>query len=499
MAEIRSCRRHATRAARALTAAILCTAWLAPSAVAATHSTERAIIRILNHAQRGDWYAPWSASAPRQSVGSGFVVAGGLVMTNAHVVSDTRMLLIYVSGDPQPHEARVRWVGHDCDLALIEPLEPGLLEKVAPLRFGELPKLGSSVETYGYPSGGQRISSTRGIVSRIEMNLFSHSGLDYHLTVQTDAAINPGNSGGPVLQDGRVVGIAFQAATALENVGFFIPTEVAQHFLDDVADGSYAGYPALGVTTSNLESSAARRRARMRADESGVRVDFVFPDSAADGLIEPGDVILNIDGHSIANDGTVSEDGIRLHYGVLLDRHQVGGVARARVLRAGKRLELRIEMTSYAPLARYTNTFDALPRYYVYAGLVFVPFGREMMKTYGDNWMAKADMHLLYEFFHRFMDEPERMRREPVVLLRRLDHPVNANMAWYRNLIVDKINGKTIDRLEDVIEAIETNQQVHHEFEFEYFGRFGVLEREAADRSHAEVLERYAVPVDRRL
>jgi S1-C subfamily serine protease len=420
-------------------------------------------------------------------------------MTNAHVVSDSRVLLIYVNGDPTPHEARVLWVAHDCDLALIEPLESGLLDDVEPLGFGGLPKLGSSVETYGYPSGGQRISSTRGIVSRIEMNLYSHSGLDYHLTGQTDAAINPGNSGGPVLQDGLVVGVAFQAAMGLENVGFFIPTEVVQHFLDDIADGSHAGYPSFGVTTSNLENPAARRRAKMRDAETGIRIDVVLPGSASDGVLEPGDVILEIDGYRIANDATVREGDIRLHFGVLLDRHQVGSVARTRVLRAGERLDLNVTMAAYPPLQRYANVYDKLPRYYIYAGLVFVSFDREMMKTYGDNWMSEADKHLLYEFFHRFMDEPERIHDEPVVLRGRLDPPPNANLGWYRNLIVDTDKGWKNQRLEDVIEAIETNQGTHQEFEFEYFGRFGVLEREAADASHSEVLERYAVPADRRL
>ncbi len=473
---------------------------LGAPAHATSDPTERAIVRILNQAQKGDWYAPWRASGPRQSVGSGFVVEGGLVMTNAHVVSDTRILVIYLTGDPTPHEARVRWVAHDCDLALIEPIEEGLLDGIRPLRIGNgQPKLGSSVETYGYPSGGQRISSTRGVVSRVEMNLYSHSGLDYHLTVQTDAAINPGNSGGPVLQNGRVVGVAFQAATGLENVGFFIPTEVVRHFLDDVVDGRYDGYPALGVTTSTLENPAARRRAGMTERQTGIQVDFVFPGSSAEGHLQPGDVILSLDGHRIANDATVSENGVRLHFGVLLDRHQVGGTARARVLREGEQIDLRIPMGAYPPLQRYANIYDDLPRYYVYAGLVFVPFDREMLKTFGDTWTAQADKHLLYEFFHRFMAEPERMTKEQVVLLRRLDHPVNSNMAWYRNLLVSRVNGQEIGGLEDVIAAIESNQETYHEFEFEYFGRFGVMDRAAAEAAHEEVLERYAVPQDRRL
>lgn len=499
MVEARTRQASVGRALRRMALGLLIAPLCLAGDASAANGTERSIVRILNQAQRGEWYAPWSASAPRQSVGSGFVIDGGLVMTNAHVVSDTRILVIYLTGDPTPHEARVRWVAHDCDLALIEPLDAGLLDDIPPLPLGDLPKLGSSVETYGYPTGGQRISSTRGIVSRVEMNLFSHSGLDYHLTVQTDAAINPGNSGGPVLQNGRVVGVAFQAATGLENVGFFIPTEVVRHFLDDVKDGAYDGFPALGVTTSNLEGPAARRRAGMREDESGVRVDFVFPESTSEGLLEPGDVVLELDGRRIANDGTLSESDVRLHFGVLLDRHQVGSTARARVLRRGERLDLRIPMKAYAPLERYANVYDDLPRYYVYAGLVFVPFNREMLKTFGDSWASQADKHLLYEFFHRFMAEPDRILHEPVVLLRRLDHPVNANLAWYRNLIVSRVNGRPIRGLDDVIEAIETNRAPYHEFEFEYFGRFGVLEREAADAAHAEILELYAVPTDRRL
>ena len=137
-------------------------------------SIEQSVVRIETHAQRGDWYSPWISRAPSYRGGSGFVIAGGLVMTNAHVVSDARMILLYLEGDPTPHEARVKAIGHDCDLALVEPIQPGLLDGLPALTFGGLPELGSSVDTYGYPAGGQRISSTRGVVSRIESTTYAH-------------------------------------------------------------------------------------------------------------------------------------------------------------------------------------------------------------------------------------------------------------------------------------------------------------------------------------
>ncbi len=77
--------------------------------------------------------------------------------------------------------------------------------------------------TYGFPLGGQDVSSTAGIVSRIESRRYVHSGADSHLVVQTDAAINPGNSGGPVVQDGKVVGVAFQGYPGRRQHGLLHP------------------------------------------------------------------------------------------------------------------------------------------------------------------------------------------------------------------------------------------------------------------------------------
>ena len=137
-----------------------------------------------------------------------------------------------------------------------------------------------------------------------------------------------------------------------------------------------------------------RARAGLAPDESGVRIDFVFPESSADGEIEPGDVLLAVDGYDIANDGTVAIEGLRLHYGVLLDRHQVGGRLMLRMLRKGEKSDLALTMKRYPPLDRYANVYDRAPRYYVYAGLVFVPLSREMLKTYGDDFASRADKHL---------------------------------------------------------------------------------------------------------
>ena len=460
---------------------------------------EDSVVRIVNYSQRGDWYSPWNLSTVQESSGSGFIIEGGLVMTNAHVISDARHLLIFLHNNPQPHEAEVYLVAHDGDLALLRPRDHKLLDNVPSLSFGGLPELGSIVVSLGYPVGGTRLSSTRGIVSRIEPQVYTHSGADRHLTVQTDAAINPGNSGGPVVQDDLVVGVAFQVAPDLQSVGYFIPMEVIDRFLRDAKDDRYDGYPELGVKTSGMENAAARRKAGMEDGESGVRVDAVYPASSADGAIREGDVILEVQGRPVANDGTVADGNERFDFGMLVDRQQIGESVALRVLRDGERLMVQVLLRNLPWTKKVCNLHDVLPRYYVYGGLVFVPLDLEMLKTFGNDWYTDGDMALLHEFQVRPLSEIELTTRERVVLLRRLDHPVNANFAWYRNQVIERVNGREIDSLESLVDAIETHDGDYHFIEFANYRRFEVLGREEAERANADILEGYGITRDRNL
>ena len=460
---------------------------------------ERSVVRIVNYAQRGTWDAPWDVSQVLESSGSGFVIEGGLIMTNAHVVSDSRLLVLLLHNDPNPYPAEVVHVAHDCDLALIRPREPGPLEGLPALPFGELPELGSTVVTLGYPAGGQKVSSTRGVVSRIEEQLYVHSGKDVHLAIQTDAAINAGNSGGPVLQGRDVVGVAFQANLGLENAGFVIPGEVIERFLKDVDDGRYDGYPELGVFVAGMENPAIRAQAGLKPGETGVRVYSALAGSSADGLLQVGDVITEVNQRPVANDGSVRDGETRIPFGLLVDRMQVGETVDIRFLRDGRRRDVTVTLRNYPAIDAQGHVYDRLPRYYIYGGLIFVPLELETLKTYGDNWVEEAPTALVDAFLLGSLREPAARLQQRVVLLNRLTHPVNAEMAWYRSEVVLRVNGTPITSLAQLAETLESHQGDHHLIEFATGGRFGVLDRRDADAAHREILERYNVPADRRL
>ncbi len=481
---------------RLLLLAILFALALGPS-FSAARGRERSVVRLVNHTQRGDWSSPWDMSRVSESSGSGFVIEGGLVMTNAHVVSDSRLLLIYVDNDPRPHEAEVVQLGHDCDLALVRPLDSSVLKSVPALAFGDLPVLGSLVDTLGYAAGGTRVSSTRGVVSRIEGQIYVHSGVDSHLAVQTDAAINPGSSGGPVIQEGRVVGVAFQNNPNLESVGFFIPTEVMARFLKDVEDGRYDGYPDLGVEVSSMENPAARRFSGMRDEETGVLVGRVDPGSSADGRIRVGDVILSVNGRKVANDGSVPEGPERIPFGYLIDRQFIGEQAVLRVLRDSERRDVAVPLLAHPLSESRRRLYGEKPKYFVHGGLVFVPLCREVLETYGTDWRRVAPRALLDDYGYRIQSRPQVQLKDRVVLLRRLDDPVNIEMAWFLDQVVERVNGREIDGLSSLINAFAKHDGDYHVIEFAHGRRFGVLDRRRVEEANPGILERYGIREDR--
>jgi S1-C subfamily serine protease len=465
----------------------------------ASGEIEDSVVKIVNQSNRFSWYTPWASGSTGKGTGSGFVIAGKRILTNAHVVSDSALLLVYFHNDPRPYPARVSAIGHDCDLAILELEDDSRISHVPPLAFDGLPPLRSRVVTYGYPTGGKLISSTVGVVSRIEPQVYVHSGVTRFLTVQTDAAINPGNSGGPVVQDGKVVGVAFQGNQQLENMGFFIPVQIIDHFLSDLADGVYDGFPYLGLLAANLENPAARDYAGMREDETGIRIEIIARGSSPEGLLQPNDIITAVDGYTVANDGSVAWNGLRLDCMYLIDFKQIGETVPFEVIRDGERMRVNVALNAYNPTYKQSHLYDQLPRYYVYAGLVFAPLNREVLKTYSDNWIADAPQELIYETYYRALIENDFFDSERVVQIRRMDHEVNAEETRYLYRIIESVNGIPVHTLQDLADAIENNTAEQHVIRFQEGNRITVLDRRQADAAHEAILQQYAIPGDRRL
>src|SRR5881394_1698503 len=265
---------------------------------------QKSLVRITATSVEPDYRAPWNAGGLQRGVGAGFVISGNRIITNAHVVANSRYITVERDSDPNKYPATVQFIANDCDLALITVSAPDFFKNMLPLKLGGIPALESTVSAYGYPIGGERMSVTTGIISRVDFQLYTHSSIDQHLAIQISAQINPGNSGGPVMQNGKVVGVAFQgySGDVAQGVAYMIPTPVMNRFLKDISNGHYDKYVDLGLTPGNLQNPAQRRYFGLPDDGRGVVVRTVIEAGPAGKVLKEGDVLLSIDDHAIASD-----------------------------------------------------------------------------------------------------------------------------------------------------------------------------------------------------
>lgn len=189
-------------------------------------------------------------------------------------------------------------------------------QDVQPLLIQGLPAMQESVMVVGFPQGGDNVCVTKGVVSRIDRQQYSH-GRTALLAIQVDAAINSGNSGGPVLLGDRVVGIAFQCLTSGDNIGYIIPVPVINHFLEDLRrhNGTYTGFCELGITWQSLENPDMKAALGMPKGMTGVYVTKTEPLFDASHVLQPGDVITHIDSVDISDDGTfLFREAVRIDF-----------------------------------------------------------------------------------------------------------------------------------------------------------------------------------------
>ncbi|HYX35975.1 MAG TPA: trypsin-like peptidase domain-containing protein [Oligoflexus sp.] len=462
-------------------------------------SVRKAIFKVRVISQEPDYKQPWNHQPVKSSSGTGFYIGSAGILTNAHVVANGKFISVLKDGDDEPVSARVKFMAHDCDLALLEVLDPAYFQGVAPIAFGDIPEVRETVNTVGYPSGGEQLSITQGVVSRVSYRRYVHSAADSHLLVQVDSAINPGNSGGPVLQGKVAVGVAFQAFTGAENTGYIIPTPVIKRFLSDIADGRYDGHPVQGFSVQDgaLENVATRRYHGLKAGEGGVKVSEVASYSPLAGSVASGDIVLSIDGKPVGIDGKISYLGERLSFRVLYDLKQRGDALKLEILRGGQRRKVDVVLKAKQPFYDGAHIYLNQPRYLNFAGLVFSSLSRDYLETWGRSWAVDAPLHLRYIHNH-FSQIPDLQgARDVVVLTERLPHAVNTFAGPFLDAVVIRVNGKKILSLDDLARVLDEADGPHLVFEFWQEEVPLILPLAASRGADKDITARYKIPLTR--
>ena len=240
----------------------------------------------------------------QQSLGSGVIVdAGeGLILTNNHVIDGADDIAVMLE-DGREFSAEYIGSDRDTDLAVIR-IDAERLHGL-PLTDSEQLRVGDFVVAVGNPFGlGQTVTS--GIVSALGRS--GLRGLEYQNFIQTDASINPGNSGGALINlRGELIGIntaIFTPSGGNVGIGFAIPATTAEHVMAQLVEFGEVRRGSFGAEVQDLSSQL---REALGVDvHRGAVITRLHADGALESAgLEPGDVVVAIDGRPVTGTGSL--------------------------------------------------------------------------------------------------------------------------------------------------------------------------------------------------
>jgi S1-C subfamily serine protease len=463
------------------------------TANAKTDKISQAVVKIYKNSNSADYFTPWAMLGNSQSNGSGSIIENQRILTNAHVIANASYIQVQRQGGSKKFRALVEFVSDETDLAILKVEDASFFDESEALPIGKLPETQTTVRAYGFPQGGKTLSITKGVLSRVEHQSYAHSS-GFFLAGQIDAAINPGNSGGPIIVNDKIVGVVMQGnfGNATENQGYFIPPSIIKHVLDDIADGQYDGFLEAQITVQSMESPALKSFYGMKQEQTGVLVTHVTEDGSSDGIIKPQDVLLKVDGYTIADDKTIPfGNKQRTHFKYALDQHAFDDPADITLLREGKEITVKVSGKNKLenPTLAQKQEFSQLPDYYIYGGVVFVPLNMNLIKRWGQDWRQKAPLDFLL-----YRSEPvSNERQEVVVAIQVLPAEVNIGYHSWSSWTLDTINGEPIKNFKQLVNTLHNNTSEHVVLTDES-GFQMVINHELAISSRDEILGAYRIP-----
>lgn len=281
-------------------------------------------------------FDPFSTPTKLDStIGTGFVVSGGYIVTNKHVVLDPGTYTV-VTGDGQKYDVRKIYRDPNFDLAIVQ-IDSNNLK---PLEFGDSSKLkvGQTVIAIGNALGKFTNTVTVGVVSGLGRrvvagDIFEGGAESLDDLIQTDAAINPGNSGGPLLSSGgQVIGVNVAETQGAQNIGFAIPSNTVKKIVSEFSQKGFVSRPYLGIQYKFIPKDLAV----LNNVSEGAYIQNVINSSPAQKSgIKSGDIITKINGTKIDSENIVSD---------IISKAKVGQELELTIFRDGKESTLKITL-----------------------------------------------------------------------------------------------------------------------------------------------------------
>uniref|UniRef100_A0A7S2ZMX3 Protease Do-like PDZ domain-containing protein n=1 Tax=Rhodosorus marinus TaxID=101924 RepID=A0A7S2ZMX3_9RHOD len=443
---------------------------------------------------------PWLTQPVEEKTGTGFLVGAKEILTTAHVLTHCATISVELPAQSKHNSrrmfpARVVTVAEECDLALISVDDENFWQHVS-IRLGlqvskKIPRPSEEINVVRAAPGGIESGGyvSKAVVNAIDVREYLHGGSSVLTLEIAGPRFLPGVSGSPVVRGAQVVGMIHQRSAEDEFLAHAVPGVIIQKFLEDYeAHGKYKGLYTLPITHQKMENESLRRSMGMNSLETGILITGFRYECAAMRRIACGDVLLEVDGVRIANDGTISlrDEGERVYFDYLAALRPPEYELPLRILRDGGEMEVSVTTSRSERSLPLLATVDRSPPYVIYGGLVFTILTYPYLRQWDEKWpenLLRAERQAAF-----------RLRKAEIVVCSAvLRDKVNLGYDNLEHRVVEKVNNVKVTGIMHLYHLIQKTEGTYVRFLMQD-DIVVVFSKEAADESERRVLGQYRIP-----
>jgi hypothetical protein len=471
----------------------------APVAAAAD---QYSVVRVNVTNQAYDFFRPWGKDAPYARRGLGAVLPGNRVLVTAELVANANYVEFERAESGERTSASVEVADYEANLAILRPDNETFLEDLKPLDLIDS-VVGDHALVQQVESTGA-ILATPALVTTVEVGnypLDDTTLMVYRMT--SSLQYRESSFTLPILRDGKLTGLLMRFDSRTQNVDV-VPKPVIEHFLRAAEKKPYGGFPKAGINFATTRDPQLRRFAGLpQTIIGGVYVtDVVEGGPAALAGVKRGDVILEIDGMAIDQDGNYADPvyGEVSLINLISTKHYSGDKVRMKIFRDGSEqfVVLTLDHRDADDFVIPPYIIDQAPNYFVLGGLVIQELSRQYLKEWGEEWEKKAPERFVY--YDKYQSDLFHDDRERLVILSQII-PTGSTVGYedVGSSIITRINNRPLKSLKDAIEAAKHPIDGFHKIELEEDPRVIYLDAQQAEGDNEALVNRYGLPALQRL